>query len=124
MKPVFFLKSNNKILQDVFNYFEDNPYPDDTEVHKFAEDNNIEPDKLEEAIYSILSTFISSGLSRKKDITQDNVDSKQLAMGIKVELEHVNPKAPCAKIIAKKIALDHLAEMGDYYTKLKRMENE
>lgn len=124
MKPVFLIKSNNKIQQDIIEFFQNNPYPEDEDVHSFAEKIGIDPDKLENIIYQILSTFVSSGLSQKKDITEDNVDPKQLAMGIKVELEHVNPKAPCAKIIAKKIALDHLAEMDDYYTKLKRMENE
>jgi len=47
------------------------------------------------------------------------VDSKQLQMGIKVEMEHTTDKA-----IAKKIALDHLHEIPDYYTRLLKMERE
>lgn len=42
---------------------------------------------------------------------------KQVEMGIKVELEHTDdPK------LAREIALDHIAEMPDYYNKLKKIE--
>lgn len=45
-------------------------------------------------------------------------DKKQIEMGIKVELEHTrDPK------VALQIALDHLEEYPDYYTRLKRMED-
>ena len=46
-------------------------------------------------------------------------DEKELAMGKEVEYEHTdNP------IIAERIALDHLTEIPDYYTRLKKMEEE
>ena len=45
--------------------------------------------------------------------------NKELEMGIKVELEHTNSKK-----LAKEIAMDHLAEIPDYYTRLKKMEKE
>ena len=55
----------------------------------------------------------------KPTISEKDVDPEQLKMGIKVEMEHTDdPK------IAKIIALHHLAELPDYYTKLKKMENE
>jgi hypothetical protein len=44
-------------------------------------------------------------------------DAKELAMGIKVEREHTN-----SKTVAKLIAKDHLSELPDYYSKLKKME--
>lgn len=44
-------------------------------------------------------------------------DSKQLAMGIRHEMEHTNSKA-----VAREIAMDHLAEDPEYYTKLKDMD--
>jgi len=47
------------------------------------------------------------------------VDPKQLEMGIKVEMEHTTDKK-----IAEKIALDHLREIPDYYTRLLKMERE
>jgi len=44
-------------------------------------------------------------------------DPKQLAMGIEVEQEHGRNSAQ-----AREIAMDHLKEFPDYYTRLKRME--
>lgn len=42
----------------------------------------------------------------------------ELKMGVKVELEHTKDKT-----IAKDIAMDHLAEMPDYYTRLNKLED-
>lgn len=42
---------------------------------------------------------------------------KQLRMGVKVESEHTN-----SQTTAKEIAMDHLSEMPDYYTRLDKME--
>lgn len=44
---------------------------------------------------------------------------KQLRMGVKVESEHTNSPST-----AKEIAMDHLSEMPDYYTRLDKMEKE
>lgn len=46
-----------------------------------------------------------------------NLDPKQLAMGIEVEMEHTTDKA-----VAKEIALDHLTEDPNYYSKLQTIE--
>jgi hypothetical protein len=59
----------------------------------------------------------TTGLADEKGITTKDVHPEQLMMGIKVEMEHTKDKA-----LAKQIALDHLAEMPDYYTKLHKME--
>jgi hypothetical protein len=62
--------------------------------------------------------FANAGRSYEKKVTEKDVDAEQLEMGINTEMEHtVN------KDIAKKIALDHLAEIKDYYTRLKKMED-
>lgn len=45
--------------------------------------------------------------------------AKQLAKGIETELEHTEDRA-----LAKEIALDHIAEMPDYYDKLENMEKD
>jgi len=47
------------------------------------------------------------------------IDKKQLAMGMKVEMEHTTNKA-----IARKIAIDHLKEFcgKPYYSELLKME--
>lgn len=46
-------------------------------------------------------------------------DPIQLSLGTKVEMEHTNDTK-----VARKIALDHLKEFPDYYTRLLKMEKE
>ena len=46
-------------------------------------------------------------------------DPEQIGMGIKIEMEHT--KDP---MIAIEIAMDHLTEIPDYYTRLKQMEDD
>jgi len=48
---------------------------------------------------------------------EEDVDPKELKMGIEVEKEHTDDEK-----LAKRIALQHLAELDDYYTRLKNME--
>lgn len=60
---------------------------------------------------------IPGGLSEGKD--RSEYDSKEMAMGIKVEMEHTEDPE-----VAKEIAADHLEEIPDYYTRLKKMEQE
>jgi len=98
--------------------FAKNENPPDAKIHKMAEKLGIEPDKMEEAIYKILSSFLSQGKS--KDYTGE-YDPKELAMGIKVEMEHTNDRD-----IAERIAKDHLSEFGGkyYYTELKKLEKQ
>jgi hypothetical protein len=59
--------------------------------------------------------ILKGGLSEGHHINE--YDKKQIEMGIKVEMEHTKyPK------VALQIALDHLEEYPDYYTRLARME--
>jgi hypothetical protein len=56
-------------------------------------------------------------------------DLEQFRMGLEVELEHgsVNPVTNITGddvIITAKIALAHLNEIRDYYTRLRKMEDE
>lgn len=109
--------SSDKNLQgDLVKWFLENPYPEDKKVHAYAESKGIEPDVLETTIYKIISSVLSEGKSKGKDIKHD---PKELEMGIKVEMEHTT-----CPIVARKIALDHLVEIPDYYTRLKKMEAE
>lgn len=57
--------------------------------------------------------------AEEEGVTEKDVDSHELEMGIDIEKEHTSNKEE-----AKKIALDHLAELPDYYTRLKKMELE
>jgi len=56
------------------------------------------------------------------------VDKEQLEMGVKVEQEHIKKNKVLSQAqkdsVARDIALDHLAEIPDYYTRLKKMEEE
>jgi len=74
-----------------------------------------------------LNESIKGGLAddlTKKDIANKfNIDlselEKEIKMGIEVELEHTDSKET-----AEEIAMDHLTEMPDYYSRLKIMEKE
>lgn len=61
--------------------------------------------------------IMNVGVSIDKGFTEEDVNGEQLEIGIKVEMEHTTNED-----IAKKIALDHLAEIPDYYTRLEKME--
>jgi hypothetical protein len=53
----------------------------------------------------------------KTKLTADQVNNDELRMGIKVEMEHTKDKK-----VAEKIAMDHLYEDLEYYTKLSKVE--
>ena len=57
-------------------------------------------------------------ISNKFKVSIQKVD-KELKMGTDIEMEHVNSRR-----LAKEIAMDHLVEIPDYYTRLKKMEKE
>ena len=65
----------------------------------------------------------------KLNIDWSRFDVEQLRMGLDVELEHglVSPSTDVTgddPIITGKIALAHLNEFADYYTRLEKMERE
>jgi hypothetical protein len=63
---------------------------------------------------TMIRESIIEKLAKKHGVSEDQIE-KQLEMGMEVEKEHTdNPKE------ARKIALDHLKEKPDYYTKLKK----
>jgi hypothetical protein len=58
---------------------------------------------------------IPGGIADKKK--PSDFDADDLAAGVEVELEHTSDR-----LVAREIAMDHLAEDSDYYRKLKAME--
>ena len=115
-------ESTNKIDEDVFNFLKENPNPSDAQVHTFAEEKKYDVHNLEKEIYKLATRFISfmtSGIASEKGITEKDVDPKQLKKGIKIELEHTKDNSID---IAKKVTLDHLAEIPNYYDLLEKME--
>lgn len=75
------------------------------------------PEEEKELGMEELENLMTSGNSQGSD--EFGPDPKELAMGIEVEHEHSDVPQ-----IQRKIALDHLAEIPDYYTRLKEMEEE
>lgn len=65
----------------------------------------------------------------KLGLAWDKFDVEQFRMGMNVELEH-GSRSPMTNVtdddalVTAKIALAHLNEFPDYYTRLKKMENE
>lgn len=132
--------SNTQTLRSkIIKFFKENPYPKDDQVHKFAEENGVDPHELESQIYAILSNKLTDEprtegvimkeqqpvntkpipVGKHNDWPDSKFDPKELKMGIEVEKEHTDDTS-----ITKLIAKDHLAEIPDYYTRLKKMEDE
>lgn len=109
-------EENDKVMGTIIEYFSTHDKPNDEEIHKMAEDLNIEPDKFEEKIYSILTGILNAGKYKENPVEPD---PEELKKGIKVEMEHTTIPA-----ISRRIALDHLSEKGaeKYYTELEKME--
>ncbi len=68
-------------------------------------------------------------IGEKLGIDWSRFDVAQFHMGLDVELEHglVNPSTDVTgndHVLTGKIALAHLNEVADYYTRLKKMEQE
>jgi hypothetical protein len=114
-----FLNEGSKTEIAIMDFLKNNPAPKDDLIHDLAEKMGIEPDDFEAEVYKILGSFVGYGRAKDKKLDEKKVDKEQLKMGIKVEMEHTNNPT-----IAKRIALDHLAEISDYYTRLKKMEEE
>ena len=112
-------EKDDKVFTAIMDFFADNPTPPDDDVHDLAEKLGLDAHKFEAKIYSVLGSILGTGKAKDKKFAEKDADKKELALGIKVEMEHTKNKT-----IAKRIALDHLAEFGDYYTRLLKMEKE
>ena len=110
---------NEKIEQEIYNLLIKNPSPDDGKIHKLSDKLGIDTHKFEAYIYDILGSFVGHGRANEDGFTEKDADPKELEMGIKVEMEHTTNTT-----MSKRIALDHLAEIPDYYTRLIKMEKD
>lgn len=113
----------NALVIQVLKFFASNPNPTDDVFHKWAESNGFDVHEAEAAAYMLATKtaqFFTEGRSVEKGMTPAKADPEQLKMGIEVEKEHMTS---CLKVVTK-IALDHLAEIPDYYTRLDKMESE
>ena len=110
------------LMDAVTGFFAENPNPNDEQFHEWAEENGLDVHEAEEAAYvlaTLMARFVSGGKAREKGINSTDVDPDELAMGVKVEMEHTPDP-----LVAGLIALDHLAEIPDYYARLAKMEKE
>jgi hypothetical protein len=101
----------------IMGFLKDNPAPPDKDIHKLGTELDVDIDLFEGLIYEILGSFAGHGYAKERSFTEEDADPEELSMGIKVEREHTN-----WPFMAKRIALDHLSEIKDYYTRLKKME--
>lgn len=111
-------EAKDDLKEKIFNFFKENKNPPDKKFHSLAEKLGIDPDNLEAEIYSILSSFLANGRFNESDIKEEDIPADELKMGIEVEKEHT-----ILPLMAKRIAMDHLAEFKGYYSALKEMEN-
>jgi hypothetical protein len=103
----------------VMDFLKDNPVPSDDEIIKIAKDLDIDVNVLNRALYKILESFAGHGRAKRKGFEEKDADSEQLRLGTRIESEHTNWTP-----MAKRIALDHLAEIPDYYDRLIKMEKD
>jgi len=66
-------------------------------------------------------------IEKRLDIDFSNIDRNEFLMGLNVELEHgkIDPETNVTdddEILTAKIALAHLREFPDYYTRLEELE--
>ena len=114
-----YLEVDKKKLALIKMFQKDTKIKDHRDIHSLAEELGIkEPALLEEMVYEMLQSFWSQGRAMEKGM-DSKVDEKQVQMGMKVEMEHTD-----CECLAYRIALDHLAELPDYYTRLAKMEKE
>lgn len=71
---------------------------------------------LEQVFKGIAQGKSLKDIADKHKVSMEQIQ-KQLDMGMKVEMEHTKDKE-----LAKKIAMDHLFEIPDYYSKLDKIE--
>lgn len=73
--------------------------------------------ELSKEEFPSVKTYNPTEIAKKHNVSLDAI-RKELRTGMDVELEHTKNKRQ-----AREIALDHLWELPDYYTRLQRMEH-
>jgi hypothetical protein len=57
----------------------------------------------------------SAGIGKHNNIPDWDFNQRELALGIRIEMEHTDDRA-----VAKKIVKDHLVEFANYYSRLRK----
>ena len=106
-----------EIMGQIIDFFSTRKKVADADIHELANSLGIDKHQFEERIYSLITSIFNAG-KFKKNPPQD-VDKEELKKGIKAEMIHTDSEA-----IARKLAMDQLSMMPDYYTRLEKMKND
>jgi len=117
MKEKEILENKDNKLEKLIDFFTKTKKIEDSDVHDLADSLDMDPDQFEEIIYGMLTSFWNKGRYNEKG--RPSVSISEVEKGIKVEMEHTDNE-----MMAKRIVLDHLSEIPDYYTRLLKMEKE
>ena len=115
-------EEEDKVMGAIIEFFSTHDKPNDGDVHSladslgFKEGAKKDVHEFEAKIYSLVSGIFNAGSSKGKQVEPDE---KELKMGMEVEKKHTNVPA-----IARKLALDNLAETPDYYSRLAKIKGE
>jgi hypothetical protein len=104
--------------ESLISFFQENNDLSEKELTKFAKEHGLTEQQIHKLAYALLSSLLKI-VGKNNAVPDSEFDTKQLEMGTKIEMEHTDNK-----LIAKMIAKDHLKELPDYYTRLRKMENE
>lgn len=95
-----------------------NPVRHDVFVSRYNKEEQLAAEKQYRVNRGIeKDSAVENIIGKHNDIPDDQFDPEQLQLGIETEMEHTDSDE-----VAKSIAKDHLMEIKDYYTRLKRME--
>ena len=114
-------KLSEGVLGEIIDFFITSPNAGYNELSKHVKDKGIDYYDMDHALTLLAGSFIGfmyGGMFMKSDKGVGYVDPEQLSMGIEIEKEHTDNE-----LVARRIALDHLTEIPDYYTRLAEMES-
>lgn len=106
------------LVDKLVEFIKSKPFPTDKDFHSFAEDNDIDPDKMEQYAYAMLSVILTGGVSKGKEVKASDENTN---IGKQIETEHVKTGKDnkiikhIEEVFVKKILSDHLAETDSYY---------
>ena len=115
LKGVYGYDSGEELLKDLIKHNELETYLHPKQINQLKDRDMINEDKLKGGKADKLT---KKDITNKFGVTVAKIN-KELDMGVEIELEHTKSRR-----LAKEIAMDHLSEIPDYYTRLKKMEKE
>jgi len=115
------------LVDKLVEFIRANPFPKDDALHKFADENKIEPEIVEQYAYAMLTLILCGGKSKGKEI---KASDENINIGKKIEIEHVDYDSDnkvikkMQEVLIQKIYSDHLAETDNYYVDGVNFKNE